>query len=101
ESAHSFNANRISLFYPKPGDIEHWTYINQGDGWDHPIHLHFEEGITINRGTDTIPATEFLVRKDVWRLRRDGRVTFQIQFGEYAGPTSTTATIPCMRTSPC
>src|SRR5262245_1227472 len=85
ESAHSFNANRISLFYPKPGDIEHWTYINQGDGWDHPIHLHFEEGITISRGTDTIPATEFLVRKDVWRLRRDGRVTFQIQFGEYGG----------------
>src|SRR5262249_60044085 len=85
ESAHSFNANRISLFYPKPGDIEHWTYINQGDGWDHPIHLHFEEGITINRGTDTIPATEYLVRKDVWRLRRDGRVRFQIQFGEYGG----------------
>ena len=85
EDAHSFNANRISLLYPKPGEIEHWTYINQGDGWDHPIHLHFEEGVTMNRGTDTIPATEFLVRKDVWRLRRDGAVTFQVQFGEYGG----------------
>ncbi len=85
EDAHSFNANRISLLIPKPGEIEHWTYINQGDGWDHPIHLHFEEGITMDRGGDTIPATEFLVRKDVWRLRRDGRVTFQIQFGEYGG----------------
>jgi hypothetical protein len=79
------NANRISLEYPKAGDIEHWTYINGGGGWDHPIHLHFEEGITMNRGNGTIPATELLVRKDVWRLRPSGTVQFQIQFGEYGG----------------
>ncbi len=69
EHAHSFNANRISLLTPKPGEIEHWTYINGGGGWDHPIHLHFEEGITMNRGGASFPATENLVRKDVWRLR--------------------------------
>src|SRR5215813_1756451 len=85
ENAHSFNANRISLLYPKPGEIEHWTYINGGGGWDHPIHLHFEEGITMNRGGAPIPATERLVRKDVWRLRPSGQVQFQIQFGEYGG----------------
>ena len=84
-AAHSMNANRISLLYPKAGDVEHWTYINGGGGWDHPIHLHFEEGITMNRGNDTIPATELLVRKDVWRLRPSGTVQFQIQFGEYGG----------------
>ena len=39
----------------------------------------------MNRGSDTIPATEKLVRKDVWRLRPSGRVQFQIQFGEYGG----------------
>src|SRR5215813_8526793 len=83
--AHSMNANRISLLVPKPGEIEHWTYVNGGGGWDHPIHLHFEEGITMNRGSDTIPATENLVRKDVWRLRPSGQVQFQIQFGEYGG----------------
>jgi FtsP/CotA-like multicopper oxidase with cupredoxin domain len=83
--AHSMNANRIQLLYPKAGDVEHWTYINGGGGWDHPIHLHFEEGITMNRGSDSIPATEKLVRKDVWRLRPSGSVTFQIQFGEYGG----------------
>jgi FtsP/CotA-like multicopper oxidase with cupredoxin domain len=83
--AHSMNANRIQLLYPKAGDIEHWTYINGGGGWDHPIHLHFEEGITMNRGSDSIPATERLVRKDVWRLRPSGTVQFQIQFGEYGG----------------
>jgi len=75
----------VSMVYPKAGEIEHWTYINEGGGWDHPIHLHFEEGITMNRGSGTIPATERLVRKDVWRLRAGGQVTFQVQFGEYGG----------------
>jgi hypothetical protein len=69
---------------PRPGEIEHWTYKG-GRDWDHPIHLHFEEGVTIDRGRDSIPNTERLVRKDVWRLRPDGEVTFQIQFGEYGG----------------
>jgi len=85
ERAHSFNVNRISLLIPKPGEVEHWTYINKGDGWDHPIHLHFEEGITMARGPYTIPSTEYMVRKDVWRLRQDGSVTFQVQFGEFGG----------------
>ncbi len=85
ERAHSMNANRVAMVIPKPGEVEHWTYVNSGGGWDHPIHLHFEEGITMNRGGASIPATEKLVRKDVWRLRPAGRVQFQIQFGEYGG----------------
>jgi FtsP/CotA-like multicopper oxidase with cupredoxin domain len=85
QEAHSMNANRVSLVIPKSGEIEHWTYVNGGGGWDHPIHLHFEEGITMNRGSQPIPATEKLVRKDVWRLRPGGQVQFQIQFGEYGG----------------
>lgn len=85
QEAHSMNANRISLLIPQPGQIEHWTYVNGGGGWDHPIHLHFEEGITMNRGNMSIPNTELLVRKDVWRLRSSGSVTFQVQFGEYGG----------------
>jgi len=85
QAAHSMNANRISQLIPKAGEIEHWTYMNTGGGWDHPIHLHYEEGITMNRGTMAIPATERLVRKDVWRLRPSGQVTFQVQFGEYGG----------------
>jgi FtsP/CotA-like multicopper oxidase with cupredoxin domain len=84
-TAHSMNANRIQMLVPKPGEIEHWTLQNDGGEWDHPIHLHFEEGVTINRGGAAIPATEKLVRKDIWRLRPDGRVTFQVQFGEYGG----------------
>ena len=90
EGAHTFNANRISIVVPKPGEVEHWTIVNGGGGWDHPIHLHFEEGVTLFRGRDgrdPIPATERLVRKDVWRLGTTGdrSVTFQVQFGEYGG----------------
>ncbi len=93
EDANTFNANRISLLIPAPGEVEHWTLVNGGGGWDHPIHLHFEEGITMSRADMStgvpqpapIPATELLVRKDVWRLRPSGAVTFQVQFGEYGG----------------
>jgi hypothetical protein len=80
------NANRSSLVFPKPGDIEHWTLKNGGGGWDHPIHLHFEEGITISRTVgDVNSPLQIGRRKDVWRLGEAGEVVFQIQFGEYGG----------------
>ncbi len=85
QNGHSLNANRVSLVIPKPGEVEHWTYVNGGSGWDHPIHLHFEEGVTMNRGSGGIGPHERLVRKDVWRLRPSGSVTFQVQFGEFGG----------------
>ena len=62
-----------------------WTFENGGGGWDHPIHLHFEEGVTIDRGGANVPNTERLARKDVWRLREGGKVKVQVQFGEYGG----------------
>ncbi|MGE0022394.1 MAG: multicopper oxidase family protein [Hyphomicrobium sp.] len=85
EDQHSLNANRVSLLVPKPGEVEHWTIENGGGGWDHPIHLHFEEGVTFKRNGNTPPVHENLVRKDVWRLPGDGKVTFQVQFGEFGG----------------
>ncbi|EAS51320.1 putative multicopper oxidase [Aurantimonas manganoxydans SI85-9A1] len=85
EDHHSMNANRISMLIPAPGEVEHWTYENGGGGWDHPIHLHFEEGITMGRNGMQLPDTERLARKDVWRLGEGGSVTFQVQFGEFGG----------------
>ena len=85
QGSHSLNANRISALIPRPGEVEHWTLVNVSANWDHPIHMHFEEGVTIDRGTATIPATEKLVRKDVWRLRPNGRVKYQVRFGEFGG----------------
>ena len=87
QDAHSFNANRISLLIPKPGEIEHWTYINGGGGWDHPIHLHFEEGITMDRARrDPIPGDREAGQEGRLATAPDGTgVTFQMQFGEYGG----------------
>ena len=83
--AHSLNAGRISAIVPDPGEVEHWIIENGGGGWDHPIHLHTEEGVTIDRDGDPIHVTERFARKDVWRLREGGAVKFQVKFGEFGG----------------
>ncbi|SHF88940.1 Multicopper oxidase [Loktanella atrilutea] len=80
-----FNANHISALVPKPGEVEHWVLRNPSSGWDHPVHLHFEEGVTIDRGGKAMSKTEKLARKDVWRLGEAGEVRMQVRFGEYGG----------------
>lgn len=87
ENTHSMNANRISLLIPKPGEVEHWVFVNGGGGWDHPIHLHFEEGVTIDRAGDPVHVTERGARKDVWRLGTEGKrtVRVQVRFGDMGG----------------
>src|SRR6476469_712007 len=34
---------------PKFGTREVWHLVNGGGGWDHPIHIHFEEGQILSR----------------------------------------------------
>jgi FtsP/CotA-like multicopper oxidase with cupredoxin domain len=69
---------------PKPGTSEIWHLVNGGGGWDHPIHIHFEEGHTIAR-EGGVPLHEQLGRKDVWSLGPGGRVSVYLQFREFAG----------------
>jgi FtsP/CotA-like multicopper oxidase with cupredoxin domain len=85
ESQHFLNANRASLVVPRPNEVEHWILKNGGGGWDHPVHLHFEEAITLRRKGVALSPTERLARKDVWRLGEGGEVRIQVQFSEYAG----------------
>jgi len=84
ESAHSLNANRVSTIVPQPGEVEHWVLETSG-GWDHPLHLHTEEGVTIDRDGDFMHPAERFARKDVWRLPDGGQVRFQVKFGEFGG----------------
>src|SRR5712692_2415708 len=71
---------------PSFGKREIWTLKNGGGGWDHPIHIHFEECQTLarNGSASQVPAWE-QGRKDVWRLRPDGTVKITLQFRDFAG----------------
>ena len=48
---------------PKPGTAEIWTLVNGGGGWDHPVHIHFEEGQTLSRNGKTPPDWERLAAR--------------------------------------
>src|SRR5450432_3426958 len=76
---------------PKQGTFgqpcrEIWHLKNGGGGWDHPIHIHFEEGQILNRNGsfNNVPLAE-RGRKDVYRLKPGGSVTITMQFREFAG----------------
>ena len=71
---------------PSYGTREVWTIQNGGGGWDHPIHIHFEEGQVLARNgkASNVPAWE-KGRKDVYRLRPGGSVTLTMQFRDWGG----------------
>jgi manganese oxidase len=71
---------------PRSGGREIWTLKNGGGGWDHPVHIHFEECQTLTRdgSLSNVPAWE-RGRKDVWRLHPGGELTLTLQFRDFAG----------------
>jgi FtsP/CotA-like multicopper oxidase with cupredoxin domain len=71
---------------PKNGTREIWTLVNGGGGWDHPIHIHFEEGQVLARdgSASKVPLWE-RGRKDVYRLRPGGSITITMQFRDWGG----------------
>src|SRR5262249_51240792 len=71
---------------PAFGTTEIWTLVNEGSSWDHPIHIHFEEGqiLARNGSASQVPAAE-RGRKDVYRLHPRGSVTVALQFRDWGG----------------
>ncbi|MBH3428427.1 multicopper oxidase domain-containing protein [Pseudomonas alkylphenolica] len=71
------------------GTLEVWKIQNGGNGWSHPVHVHFEEGIILSRGGKAPPEWEKWARKDVYRIgtEKDGldNVELAINFREFAG----------------
>ena len=84
-SALSADFGRVSS-QPAYGKSEVWTLVNAGNDWDHPIHIHFEEGqiLARNGSASSVPAWE-KGRKDVYRLRPGGSVTVALQFRDWGG----------------
>ena len=70
---------------PKYGTREVWT-LKTGGGWDHPIHIHFEEGQILARNgkASNVPEWE-RGRKDVYRLHPGSTVTLTMQFRDWGG----------------
>ncbi|HXT32015.1 MAG TPA: multicopper oxidase domain-containing protein, partial [Vicinamibacterales bacterium] len=71
---------------PKVGTREIWHLNNGGGGWDHPVHIHFEEGQILDRDGSyaNVPLWE-RGRKDVYRLKPAGRMSITMQFRDFAG----------------
>ncbi len=72
----------------EPGSAtrEIWTLKNGGGGWDHPVHIHFEEGQILSRdgSAANVPAWE-RGRKDTYRLRPGGELQITMQFRDWGG----------------
>jgi FtsP/CotA-like multicopper oxidase with cupredoxin domain len=70
------------------GQWEVWN-LTSGSGWDHPVHIHFEEGQILTRDGAPPPVWEAGARKDVYRIgtgpgsSRDLQVL--IRFREFLG----------------
>ena len=66
-----------------------WEF-ESGDGWAHPVHVHFEEGRILSRDGRRRHAWERGARKDVFRVSAPGphtssRVEVLIRFREFLG----------------
>nr|WP_077049028.1 multicopper oxidase domain-containing protein [Pseudomonas sp. KK4] len=75
--------------YSGDGTLEVWKIKNGGNGWNHPVHVHFEEGIILSRDGKAPPEWEKWARKDVYRIGEglDSSVDVEmaIHFREFAG----------------
>ncbi|PXW85460.1 FtsP/CotA-like multicopper oxidase with cupredoxin domain [Nitrosomonas sp. Nm84] len=70
------------------GNSEIWELHNPSGGWSHPVHIHFEEGIILNKFVDgievPIPAHE-RGRKDVYVLGPNTRLRVFLRFRDFHG----------------
>ncbi|WP_223556550.1 Ig-like domain-containing protein [Pseudomonas sp. BF-R-01] len=71
------------------GTLEVWKIKNGGNGWNHPVHVHFEEGVILSRDGKAPPEWEKWARKDVFRIGEgvDSSVDVDValHFREFAG----------------
>jgi manganese oxidase len=77
--------SRVSA-QPQFGTREIWNF-KTGGGWDHPVHIHFEEGQILSRNgvaQNRLPLS-LQGRKDVYRLGPGGEMQISMQFRDWGG----------------
>ncbi|MDM8349663.1 multicopper oxidase domain-containing protein [Pseudomonas sp. sp1636] len=82
-----FNPNSARAVIPK-GGAEVWELVNIDNGWDHPIHIHFEEGRIISKTQNgvAVPVPPYEQgRKDVYLLKGQSTIRVFIRFRDYVG----------------
>jgi FtsP/CotA-like multicopper oxidase with cupredoxin domain len=75
-----------SRFKVQKNSVEKWIFQNNSGGWEHPIHVHFEEFRTLKRNNVAIPGNSFeFGRKDVVRLGRNQTIEVIFRFRDFDG----------------
>jgi FtsP/CotA-like multicopper oxidase with cupredoxin domain len=72
------------LVQVKANTAEIWTFESNSGGWDHPVHVHFEEGIAIKNNGSNIGAAS-RVRTDVHRMAGN-KLEVYMQFRDFPDP---------------
>ena len=72
----------------RKGSAEVWELVNPDDGWSHPIHIHFEEGLILSKTRDgspiAVPPHE-RGRKDVYVLGPAESLKVLLRFRDFTG----------------
>jgi FtsP/CotA-like multicopper oxidase with cupredoxin domain len=71
-------------FRIKQNTVERWILQNNSGGWQHPIHIHFEEFQMLKRNGVAPPAVE-RGRKDVARLQFNEQIELFFRFRDFVG----------------
>lgn len=76
----------VARFTVQKNSVEHWILQNNSGGWQHPIHIHFEEFQILTRngvaiGTGSVEKA----RKDVVRLGFNEEVKLFFRFRDMVG----------------
>jgi FtsP/CotA-like multicopper oxidase with cupredoxin domain len=74
-------------FAIKRNTIEKWVFQNNSGGWQHPIHMHFEEFQTLTINGEAPASTGLITRgrKDVFRLEHNMEAKVYFRFRDFIG----------------
>jgi FtsP/CotA-like multicopper oxidase with cupredoxin domain len=76
----------VFRFSPQQGAFERWLIQNNSGGWQHPVHIHFEEFRILSRnGVPVRPGDVEYARKDVMQLRFGEVIELLIRFRDMKG----------------
>ena len=71
-------------FTVQKNSVEKWILVNSSGGWQHPIHIHFEEHQILSRN-GVAPSAVERSRKDVTRLQFNETVELFFRFRDFKG----------------